>query len=164
MSQYSTCVTTFRGDMKMVASLARFFLSRNEPLNSLADIPRMAAIALCEMVVAKNPNMKYDSLHEALQYLESIGLFDASKKKRNTRTILDELSLEDLGDTSLHPQAKRRIEVEGGYTVDEFHDAMKRLTEIPVSDRAPENSESDQNNAQSILSRPDWAKPEKEDK
>lgn len=91
-----TAVTTFRGDIRTIATLASFWASKGESLRSLNDILKLSTEALKELIVDAKPEFEVTTTTDAVEILESFGLLDIGGKLRNKTTLLKELSIEDL--------------------------------------------------------------------
>ena len=107
----STSVTTFRGDIRTIATLASFWQSKGEALRSINDILKLSTEALKELIVNAKPEFEIATTTDAVEFLEGLGLLDIGGKFRNKTTLLKELSIEDLmseGQGGITPQVTKR--------------------------------------------------------
>lgn len=137
-----THATTWRGDIRTIATLAMYFEKR-EPIKNAADVLRKSIEAMKILVLQKHPELRFESTTQAVDYLESKGFFDVGKIIRNKKSLLDELSLEDLKEDSIIPND------------DLIQQAKDLLSKPQVSDVKPPEDVSEE--TKSILSRPPWA-------
>ena len=106
-----TAVTTFRGDIRTIATLASFWHSKGEALRSINDILKLSTEALKELIVDSKPKFEISTTTEAVEFLELLGIFDIEGKVRCKTTLLKELSIEDLmaeGQGGIAPQVTKR--------------------------------------------------------
>ena len=106
-----TAVTTFRGDIRTIATLASFWQSKGEAIRSINDILKLSTEALKELIVDAKPEFEIATTTDAVEFLESIGLLDIGGKFRNKTTLLKELSIEDLmaeGQGGIAPKVTKR--------------------------------------------------------
>ena len=100
-----TLATTYRGDIRTVATLALFWSLRGEHLQSLNSVLRVSLEGLKEMVVDKHPDLEFPTVTADAEYLANVGLLDFSKKFQNKVTLLKELSLESITNGGVDPSA-----------------------------------------------------------
>ena len=92
----NTIVTTFRGDIKELATIALYLKNHGESLASLSQVIRTGLSCFHEMVISADPSTEIITLDEAIKTLEQLNIFDLAGKYRNKKTLIDGLALESL--------------------------------------------------------------------
>ena len=98
MKKKNTLATTYRGDIRDVATILAFFVEKRKPIESLGGLIREAVELLAHTISIKNPKCRVDSYQTAVELLRHYGLYDANRPQRyrNQRTLAEELAAEDL--------------------------------------------------------------------
>ena len=92
----STFATTYRGDIRTIATLALFWRDRGEVVKSANGVLRLSIEGLKELVVDKNPEYEVGTTTMAVRILEEFGIIDMEKDRKNKPTLIGELSMESL--------------------------------------------------------------------
>lgn len=100
MKEKSTIATTYRGDIRKIATLAKFWNKNGQNLNSINNLLNTTISAFHELILKKYPEFEIIKIHDAIKTLESLKIYNLQGKNRNIKTLIEELSLESLKDTS----------------------------------------------------------------
>lgn len=95
--------TTYRGDIRTIATLLTFWHQKGESPQSLVSLLRLSVEAFKEMIIDKYPEYEFTLHASAAELLERTGLLDLSKKGPNVHSLIKELSLESMIDDGLDP-------------------------------------------------------------
>ena len=101
-----TMGTTFRGDMRTVATLALFWKSKGEPMRSLNSVLRLTLEGMRELILDQHPDFEITSTSMAVEVLKELNLLDLKKDFPNKKSLLKELSIESLSAEGIDPTKK----------------------------------------------------------
>ncbi len=96
MKSKNTIATTFRGDIKSIAALANFWHKQGYEITSINKVLTLSIDALTELIINKYPKQEITNIEDAIKVLEHFNIFNIEKKFRNKKTLLNELSLENI--------------------------------------------------------------------
>ena len=90
-----TVATTYRGDIRTIASLAMFWQDQGEPTRTLSELLRLTVESLFDLVTRKWPDYEVLTHSEAYKILTKLNLI-TDEKGHNMASLADVLSVEDL--------------------------------------------------------------------
>ena len=91
-----TYVTSFRGRLSSLATLALYFRDKGLPSESLASIVRIAVESMREIIISTHPKYEVVTSTQAIEVLENLGLYSVEGSNRAKNALVKELSLESL--------------------------------------------------------------------
>lgn len=111
-SRPSTAAVATRIDMRTLASLARFWASRSEPIRSQSELIRVSLESLLQLLILNNEAESFETQDEAFEYLSRNGLTGGVKFKKSYLKGLRLEGLELLGAGSAQKAAESPEEAE----------------------------------------------------
>ncbi len=130
-----TIATTYRGDIRTIATLLTFWRQKGESPSSLVSLVRLSIEAFKEMIVDKHPEYEFTSTASATELLDRVGLLDLSKSRPNLHNLIKELSMESIVDKGLDPvktavsKGDTRREALGPYASEQERDSLAKELE-----------------------------------
>ena len=94
MKKENTIATTFRGDIREVATIALYLDQKNERIDNISQLLKIAVGCFSDIIIQNIPQCEITTLHEAVNVLERLSLFNIEKSFRNKKTLIDGLALE----------------------------------------------------------------------
>ena len=101
-----TLGTTFRGDIRTIATLALFWKSKSEPLRSLNEVLRITLEGMKDLILDKHPEFEVNTVTLGVEILTELGLISLKDQQINRTVLLKELSLESLTLEGIDPTDK----------------------------------------------------------
>lgn len=91
----NTGLTTIRFDLRIVATIARFYLSKDQTFRNKSDLINQVIYDLCSILLENDLAKKFEKTDEASLFLENISL--NFRHKTTDAQYFKQLSLESLG-------------------------------------------------------------------
>ena len=94
MKKENTIATTFRGDIREVATIALYLDQKNARIENISQLLKTSISCFSDIIIQNLPQCEITTLHEAVKVLERLSLFDLEKPFRNKKTLTDGLLME----------------------------------------------------------------------